>query len=598
MTHNVLEEHIKKDDLSDFIHYGDMFREHDKVTGQKEEQGRHTSYKAQIPQSIRVYAKEIDDALENILVCDPAIGSGAFPVGMMNEIVRARLNLLEAGYIKDKRIRNAYTYKRQAIQKSIYGVDIDSGAVEIAKLRFWLSLVVDENSIDDIKPLPNLDYKIMCANSLVSIDSSLFNKDMLDELKNYKSEFYNETRNANKRKLKRKIDDILKEFTKEGDFDYRIFFSEVFHQNKGFDIVIGNPPYVGEKGHKDLFEPIKKCSLGRFYQGKMDYFYFFFHLALDLLREDGISSFITTNYYITATGGVKLRKDLKERSNIIHLINFNELKIFKSATGQHNMITMIQKRSRFSNQEDCQCSITSKTGFASPRDLQDIVLGNNTDTVYQKVPQKDLYDGINHYIRLEKEDENNHITNILNKIQNGNECLGDICNVNQGIVSGADKVSERHITKFGVQAQKDDGIFVLNTNNPNDISLINKIHDQELSNLIVPFFKNSNVHRYTTETRNDSYILYLKKNMVNISDYPDVEEHIKKFKKIIDISSDNSPYLNRPRKLSIFKGPKIVAPQRSSTNTFGYNETDWFASSDVYFITNPKRGFSLKYIIF
>ncbi|HBU08263.1 MAG TPA: hypothetical protein DEA99_03515, partial [Candidatus Omnitrophica bacterium] len=101
--------------------------------------------------------QSLDRALANIKVCDPACGSGAFLVGMLNEIVSAR-RILEP--------RSEYKLKKEAIQECIYGVDIDPGAVDIAKLRLWLSLVVDFE-LRDIEPLPNLDYKIMCGNSLL-----------------------------------------------------------------------------------------------------------------------------------------------------------------------------------------------------------------------------------------------------------------------------------------------------------------------------------------------------------------------------------------------------------------------------------------------
>ena len=109
-------------------------------------------------------AKEIDRLLQDITVCDPAIGSGAFPVGMMQEIVRAREAL---SAVEGMPKRTAYELKRHAIQNSLYGVDIDPGAVEIAKLRLWLSLVVDEDDRNRIQALPNLDYKIMQGNSLL-----------------------------------------------------------------------------------------------------------------------------------------------------------------------------------------------------------------------------------------------------------------------------------------------------------------------------------------------------------------------------------------------------------------------------------------------
>ncbi len=100
----------------------------------------------------------LDRLLADIKACDPACGSGAFLVGMLNEIVNARLALHPGG--------SEYALKKETIQNCIYGVDIDPGAVEIAKLRLWLSLVVDYE-LADIEPLPNMDYKIMCGNSLL-----------------------------------------------------------------------------------------------------------------------------------------------------------------------------------------------------------------------------------------------------------------------------------------------------------------------------------------------------------------------------------------------------------------------------------------------
>ena len=117
-----------------------------------------------LPETIRQNAARLDALLATITVCDPAIGSGAFPVGMMQEIVRARMALAAVDGMPDQTF---YQLKRHAIQHSLYGVDLDPGAVEIAKLRLWLSMVVDEDNITDIQPLPNLDYKIMQGNSLL-----------------------------------------------------------------------------------------------------------------------------------------------------------------------------------------------------------------------------------------------------------------------------------------------------------------------------------------------------------------------------------------------------------------------------------------------
>lgn len=160
---NECEEKVNRKDIETLIQYGESAVEHD---SRVEQEGKETeTYSYKLPESIRKNAQLIDDKLKNIRVCDPAIGSGAFPVGMMNEIVRTRNTL--TSYFDDKEDRSIYNFKRDAIQNSLYGVDIDPGAVEIAKLRLWLSLMVDEEDIKQIKPLPNLDYKIMQGNSLL-----------------------------------------------------------------------------------------------------------------------------------------------------------------------------------------------------------------------------------------------------------------------------------------------------------------------------------------------------------------------------------------------------------------------------------------------
>ena len=161
---------IPKEDIETFIQLGEQYRENDEIALQKEElinngNQNSTIIKVLLPESIRKNASLIDEKLENITVCDPAVGSGAFPVGMMNEIVKAR-NVLTP-YIQDDS-RTIYSFKRQCIEKSLYGVDIDPGAVEIAKLRLWLSLIVEEEDFKNIKPLPNLDYRIVQGNSLIS----------------------------------------------------------------------------------------------------------------------------------------------------------------------------------------------------------------------------------------------------------------------------------------------------------------------------------------------------------------------------------------------------------------------------------------------
>src|SRR5207253_8651161 len=149
-----------------------------------------TRYAIKMPKSIEKHARLIDETLSDVTICDPAVGSGAFPVGMMTEIVRARSALTP--YFNDVHERTPYHFKRHAIQNCLYGVDIDPGAVEIAKLRLWLSLVVDEEDVKQIKPLPNLFYKIVTGNSLVGVEKNLFNEQLYRRLEEFKLRYFDE----------------------------------------------------------------------------------------------------------------------------------------------------------------------------------------------------------------------------------------------------------------------------------------------------------------------------------------------------------------------------------------------------------------------
>ena len=240
IQHRVL---VARQDLEEWIRQSDQFAHYAAAIAA----GTKGDHYPKPPDTIRKFAREIDVLLRDITVCDPAIGSGAFPVGMMTEIVRARMALTP--YFNDVAERTAYHFKRHAIHNSIYGVDIDPGAVEIAKLRLWLSLVVDEEDVQQIKPLPNLDYKIVVGNSLLGFP---FKSPRIQKIEKLKADYFDEAHHDKKQRLKHEIDEELSQafasskrsLGYEVNFDFEIFFSEVFRARGGFDVVIANPPYV------------------------------------------------------------------------------------------------------------------------------------------------------------------------------------------------------------------------------------------------------------------------------------------------------------------------------------------------------------------
>ncbi|MFA4836702.1 MAG: TaqI-like C-terminal specificity domain-containing protein [Dehalococcoidia bacterium] len=240
--------------------------------------------------------------------------------------------------------KTAYDFKRECIENSLYGVDIDAGAVEIAKLRLWLSLIVDEDDIQNIKPLPNLDYKIVCGNSLVGFPEN-WGSPIEKEIEALIHQHFNETNVSKKNELKIQIDEkiksryenSLKAFGYQVNFDFKTVFSEVFQRKGGFDVVIANPPYVRQEEIKELKPTLQKQF--ECYTGTSDLFVYFFEKGVRLLRENGILTFISSNKYFRSGYGEKLRAYLGTKTRILQVIDFGDAPIFDAIAYPSILVT-------------------------------------------------------------------------------------------------------------------------------------------------------------------------------------------------------------------------------------------------------------------
>lgn len=421
---------LPRDDIAALIRNGSQIIQNDAMVLEK---GREGTYKFMLPESIRARAAELDRALADIKVCDPAVGSGAFPLGMLNEIVQAR-QALAVHLVSDQ---SPFNLKLHSISHSLYGVDIDPGAVEIAKLRLWLALVVEE---DEPHPLPNLEHKVMQGNSLISEYEGvkLFDESFLEETNQVekerahvdgrlselqreyfalhsqdaltavkKEELEREIRFLNKRKkalnapnelqvtelsifdtlgkfqqeqekaerlqkkiaqyisesqktkkqqLKEEIEKLkwelieasLREQGQDGKlsniqklrrknikpfFVWKLEFSDVFSEKGGFDIVVGNPPYVDseqmvreDSENRNAYKEIYRSATGNW-----DLFVVFIELALNLCNKNGVHSFIVPNKLIGADYASGIRNILSRETYLRVLRDYSNIKVFKEA---------------------------------------------------------------------------------------------------------------------------------------------------------------------------------------------------------------------------------------------------------------------------
>ena len=254
----------------------------------------YNELRLKLPPSLR---EQVAERLRTVKICDPAIGSGAFPMGLLRELYLCRIALEDE--VKEAPSKSHAEIKKEILQQNIYGVDLDRGAVDIARLRFWLSLVVDEELP---QPLPNLDYKIMQGNSLLErykdVDLSTLASQKTDgrlifiddendasrlSLYHLLTEYYGEDNHDKKQSLRARIQQKIEEHVKAQGYEvdlsdvdlfanahfflWHTWFSEVFSRptKEGFDIVIGNPPYISLQNEGgSVGKPYEKADFSSF----------------------------------------------------------------------------------------------------------------------------------------------------------------------------------------------------------------------------------------------------------------------------------------------------------------------------------------------
>jgi type I restriction-modification system DNA methylase subunit len=394
-------------DLETFVHLGDQISHYEFV---------ETRYAIKMPKSIEQHARLIDEKLADITICDPAVGSGAFPVGMMTEIVRARAALTP--YFNDVRDRTPYYFKRQAIQNCLYGVDIDPGAVEIAKLRLWLSLVVDEEDVKQIKPLPNLFYKIVTGNSLFGVAKDLFNQQLFRQLEELKPLYFDEADKEKKDHYKQQIDDTIHQLTNGKEtFDFEIYFSEVFHRKSGFDVVIANPPYVfitevDPKLRIFLFERYSTVAY------RFDvYGVFIERSVIDLLARGGILTFINPHTLLSNDSFEKLRWLLLEQTQLKKIIDIGP-GAFENARNE----VMVFVACKLPPDKTDGVHVFSSTADTFPKATKSFTIAQN---VWSKNPKASWLVNIS-----------GRESQIVARMEEAKYRLGQLCTINQGLRTG------------------------------------------------------------------------------------------------------------------------------------------------------------------
>ncbi len=582
---------------------------------------------------VKQHATEFNQALDKVKICDPAIGSGAFPMGLLHEIFTAKQTLHTFQHGNTKTFEHSNT-KLNIIQNSIYGVDIEKGAVDIARLRFWLSLVVDEETP---KPLPNLDYKIVVGNSLVSkLDDDIIDinwnlktgvgkaeeyvqklKNALTQLtqkqKNYfeaadKNELKIEIRNIkidilinqlllNKQRyensnpiktvlefelkttdikknaeiktqienFKTTIENLQKIKTKPDAtlqyFDWKLDFPEVMNEqitpNVGFDIVIGNPPYLNFKMYSSEDKQLYKKKYPAIFDGKADIYYYFFICAAQLAKQNAFITLITSRYWLEAEFASKLRKYLVDNVTFIEIVDFKNVTVFDGIGIKTGVTSFIKSTS------------DSYSFYYRDHPGKKIERVNLDEFKSIKVPKTNL-------------DKSNWILKdfegslLIHKIEENSFQLSEIANCKQGVVTGLDKAFITTSNEFSALPKK----------------------------LRKPWLKVGDIHKYKIILVEKRELLYTNE-IENLNDYPSLKERLQEFK--IKLSNRREAAngkirwfdLQWARDSKIFSSEKLICRFKASENTFCFDDTGFYSSADttVVCLKNDNKDYNLKYLL-
>ena len=266
-------------------------------------------------------APRVSEALSDVTVVDPACGSGAYLLGMMQELIELQTVLYNIG-VNAKKI---YDLKLEIIQRNLYGVDIDEFAVNIAMLRMWLSLAIDYDG-EKPEPLPNLDFKVVCGDSLLGPDPSTrvevqgtLGRDVakIRRLGHLKADYMRAYSEADKIRLMAEIEKLAGEIRKElgfagaspGVIDWQVEFAEIFGENLSFDIAIANPPYIQLQGNGGRLGNLYRDTGYQTFARTGDIYQLFYERGCQVLKSShGLLAYITSNSWLKAEYGKATRR--------------------------------------------------------------------------------------------------------------------------------------------------------------------------------------------------------------------------------------------------------------------------------------------------
>ena len=558
----------------------------------------------------------IVQAISELTILDPAVGSGAFPMGMLHKLTLALRRLdpdnnrweklqkeraLQRAEIafdtqddptrREELIEIDETFKRYRdsdfgrklylIQNSIFGIDIQPVACQIAKLRFFISLAIEQEPEQNaenfgIKPLPNLETRFIAANTLIGLKAqgtltSNRARDLEQELRDNRERHFHATTRQRKRACKIRDEELrtelateLKHFGMSNTDAERIARWDPYDQNattdwfdsewmfgitEGFDMVVGNPPYIShDKIPKQLKAQIKNHYQS--YEPFADVYCYFIEKALELQSKRGILSFITSNSYLRAEYGAPIRNLLLSKNMLLRMLNIEDSQVFESAIVN---VAIIVSRTP-TNSTDDSCFVVNSP--FSGNSFADFVKINGFNYPQSHFNSKSWNLAEPKLVELQK------------KLESSGKTLEEFqTKIRLGIATGSNEA------------------FLIDEDQKQEFCKKNPINAE----IIKPVLRGRDISRYSY-TLSGQYIL-LSKNGVNVErDYPDIYKHLKSFGNKFKNRGAQGQHWTNLRACSFyddFKKEKIVWIELSDLGRFALCNEEVYLLNSAYFLLPP-----------
>jgi adenine-specific DNA-methyltransferase len=517
------------------------------------------------------------DRAADLKIVDPACGSGSFLLGAFQYLMdwhedyylahdpekwtKGRAPALVQTADGDWRLTTEE--KKRILVNNIHGVDIDSQAVEVTKLSLLLKVLEEETgqlTLGFERALPDLSDNIKCGNSLIGWD--YFEGQLLPD---------------------------QEEVARVNPFDWEKNFPEVFKQG-GFDAVIGNPPYRKERDSKELLIDIKKSKYGElYYQGKMDFWYFFLHRSIDIVRSSGFISFIVPSYWLSSTGASKLIARVEDSCSFIDIVDFSKNKIFEDVSGRHMTFALVKssKNLPLEYQKFINDGLTS-------REIENELKSNLKNSERSTLSNSKNIFTSNHKVNL----ESIKFSGLLLIIDNSSfhlEGKDKEFEVGQGIIEAPDCISNSICKRVKDFSRLGEGVFVISEPKLKQLSLTTKERD-----FIKKYLAGEDVDRYSINY-SSNYVFYISSSdnkyiSSHKKEFPNITYHLDNYKKYI--TSSNKPYgIHRTRDPKFFTQPKIIGKNMFDRPKFSYCEEEYYVNFSFNVIIRNNSNYSLKFLL-